>query len=1483
MHGLSRVGRVLSASTAFVLAAAGLVAIQLGAAAPAAAETVTSPVVDRPATAVTSAPLPTVQIDSGVVWSQTMIGNTVYAVGKFTNTRPYGVTTQGTSLTARNNILAYDVTTGNLITAFNPNLNGEAKTITLSPDKKRLYVGGLFTTVGGKAQAKIAAIDPTSGALITTFKAALNGTVTGIAATDTTVYAGGSFNASGSTSRSRLAAFRASDGALTSWAPTADADLTSMVLTPDQSKVVIGGKFQNVTGTPAQGVTALDPTSGAVLTWSVNTVIHNGNDQSGTYSLSADNDTVYGSSFNYGTGNFEGIFAMNQDGSIRWLADCHGDTYTSFSMNDVVYNGGHTHNCSNIQGFPERDPRWEWRAMAYTKAATNVVQPNSQAGSGYGDFRGQPAPSTVYWFPEFGAGTQTNLNQAVWSLSGNGTYLVAGGEFPSLNGKKQQGLVRFAVPSVAGANASGPTQLGGVTNPTVRPLGSYAARVNWTANWDRDDRNLTYKVVRADKASTPLDTRTVQSTFWDRPTLSFTDKNVVPGQTYRYRILVSDPTGTGTQSDYVSVTIPVGAALSAYAQAVIDDGATNYYRLDDAAGSTLADLAGANDMTKGSAVSANTDGAIGDDSNGSAKFSKATGTGATKQVVGPQTFTQETWIRTTSTTGGKILGFGNSATGSSSGYDRQLYMDNAGHLTFGVYPNTVRALTTPDSYNDGQWHHVVAELSAAGQVLYVDGIQQRYDASTTSAQDYSGYWRLGDDNLTGWPNTGSSTSFDGDIDDTAIYPTALTVNQIRAHYTKSGRSVDLPAQPADAYGAAVYNDNPSLYWRLDDTSGPAIKDSGINRQPGVSSGGVTFGTASPVSGSTGSAQTFNGSNGTLGSAKQTSNPTVYSEELWFSTTTNQGGKLIGLGNAQSGQSDHYDRHVYMEDSGQLTFGTYTGQLNTTTSPKSYNDGVWHHMVATQGSDGMKLYVDGVLVGDNSQTGAENYSGYWRVGGDTAWGGSSPFFNGSIDEVAVYPVALSADQVRAHYSASPAATNAAPTASFTSSCAGGGCSFDGSASADPDGAVASYAWDFGDGQVGSGATVDHLYTKTGTYPVTFTVTDDHGKTASTSKDITVTVNAAPTAVQTSSCTALACSFDGSGSTDADGTVASYAWNFGDNTTGTGASTSHTYAAAGTYSVVLTVTDDGGVTDTVTRSVTVSKSNAAPTAAFTSDVSGLVASLDASSSTDADGTVASYGWDFGDSKTGTGKTTSHTYAAAGTYSVVLTVTDDDGATDTATKSVTVTAASPTVASDTFGRTVTGWGSADTGGAWTLAGGSANFATNGSTGVMKLAATSTLPMATLDSVSVGNVVVTTDLSVDKIPNGTGASTQVLARRSGKNYYWLKVRYMADGSVNLAEGRTVNGAESVIKEVKASGVTYTAGSKLRLKFSVSGTSTAALTGKVWLVGSAEPAANQISVTDSTADLAISGSVGLRSYTSGTTTNVPVTVSVDNFTAVRQ
>ncbi len=1586
MHGSSPLRRALSASAALAVAVTtvslglGVSSASADTTAGATASTSVGPVVDRTAKTVTSAPLPTAQIN-GIVWSQATIGNTVYVGGQFTKARPAG-SAVGSNETVRNNALSYDITTGNLNTGFDPNVNGQIKAVAVSPDKSRVYIGGDFTTAGGVTENRIAAVDPSTGAVISSFNAGTNATVNAIVATNSTVYVGGYFSNANGVGRTRLAAFSAATGALTSWAPTADDDIDAIALTPDNSKVIIGGKFQNVSGSAQQGVTALDASTGALLPWAANQTVKLGNTQSGVFSLNVDNDTVYGSSFNYGTGNFEGIFAMRPtDGSLVWLGDCHGDTYASYSMNDVVYSAGHAHNCSNISGFPENTPRWAWRSMAFTKAATQTVQPNSQFGDGYGNFAGQPAPSTVYWFPQFTIGTITNQDQAVWSMTGNGTYLSAGGEFPSINGKAQQGLVRFALPTVASTKTSGPTQLGGVTNPTVTALGNNAVRVNWKANWDRDDRFLTYKLYRSDKSSTPLDTRTVQSTFWQLPAQGFTDSSVQPGQTYRYRIVVSDPDGNGTMSDYVSVTVPTTGSFSAYAQAVVNDGATSFYRLDDAQNSTLADLLGANNLSTGSNLSPNTDGAITGDSDGSANLNYASGTVQTKSSVAPNTFTAETWMRTTSTAGGKILGFGDSANGNNStSYDRQVYLDDAGHLTFGVYPGAVRSMTSADTFNDGQWHHVVAELSPAGMALFVDGIQQGFDAGTTTGQSYTGYWHLGYDNLSGWPNAGDTTNFKGDLDETAFYPTALTVAQIRDHYTKSGRSVDIQSQPADSYGAGVYNDNPTLYWRLNDTSGPSIKDAGVNRQPGVAAGGVTYGAASPVSGSTGTAVGFNGSDATIASVKAAAAPSVYSEELWFNTTTTSGGKLIGYGDQQSGYSGNYDRHVYMENSGQLTFGTWTGQTNLATSPASYNDGKWHQMVATQGSDGMKLYLDGVLVATNAQTQAQGYNGYWRVGGDSDWGGDSAFFKGSIDEVAVYPNVLTPTQVKNHYAASSAATNAAPTASFTSSCQSGSCAFDGSASSDSDGTIASYAWDFGDNSTGTGAGINHRYAASGTYTVTLTVTDNGGAKSTATKTVTVAVDVPPTAAFSTNCTALDCVFDGSTSTDSDGTIASYAWDFGDNTSGTGANPRHSYAAAGTYAVVLTVADNGNATNSVTKSVTVTappKQNVAPTASFTSTAADLKASFDGSTSTDSDGTVASYGWDFGDTganSTGTGKTTTHTYAAAGTYTVKLTVTDDQGATNSVTKSVTVTAppkqnvaptasftssaadlkasfdgsastdsdgtvasygwdfgdtganstgtgkttthtyaaagtytvkltvtddqgaansvtksvtvtapaSSSTVAADTFSRnTSSGWGAAETGGNWVLSGGNANFATADGVGTMKLGTNSTLTAA-LDSATAGDTVVTLDSSLDKVPNGSGVVVKLLARKSGNTFYALKVIYRADGTLHLAEGYTINNTETVIKEVAVSNLTYAPGTKLRAKFTVTGNSPATLTGKIWAVGTTEPAANQISVTTSGSGVGATGGVGIRAGATSNVTTVPVTLSLDNFAAIK-
>ena len=190
------------------------------------------------------------------------------------------------------------------------------------------------------------------------------------------------------------------------------------------------------------------------------------------------------------------------------------------------------------------------------------------------------------------------------------------------------------------------------------------------------------------------------------------------------------------------------------------------------------------------------------------------------------------------------------------------------------------------------------------------------------------------------------------------------------------------------------------------------------------------------------------------------------------------------------------------------------------------------------------------------------------------------------------------------------------------------------------------------------------------------------------------NTAPTASFTASASSgvapLTVNFSAILSRDPDGIIVTYEWDFGDGGSGSGKSASHTYSAAGTFTVVLQVTDDNGAQATAQKTITVSAATGGstggtgPTASFTATplvgASPLTVTFNASASAYAGHAITYYSWDFGDGVTGTGITTSHTYSPSTTttYHVVLRIIASDNTEGTATKDITVTVSSPTTPS-------------------------------------------------------------------------------------------------------------------------------------------------------------------------------------------------------------
>ena len=232
------------------------------------------------------------------------------------------------------------------------------------------------------------------------------------------------------------------------------------------------------------------------------------------------------------------------------------------------------------------------------------------------------------------------------------------------------------------------------------------------------------------------------------------------------------------------------------------------------------------------------------------------------------------------------------------------------------------------------------------------------------------------------------------------------------------------------------------------------------------------------------------------------------------------------------------------------------------------------------------------------------------------------------------------------------------------------------STDTDGSVVAWHWTMGNGITREGARISYAWPGAGTWPVTLAVTDNLGGEGFLTRDIVVAGNALPVAEflysPLSPRVDRLVTFDGSISTDEDGTIQDWRWQFGDGSTGRGRVVEHRYTRSGTFDVLLEVIDDDGGSGFFNDSVTVGD-NMIPQAAFsflptTPKVDETVI-FNAASSSDPDGSIVAYEWDFGDGSTGIGQSVGHIFRQAATRVVSLTVTDNEGMQGTASQALTI----------------------------------------------------------------------------------------------------------------------------------------------------------------------------------------------------------------------
>jgi hypothetical protein len=313
-----------------------------------------------------------------------------------------------------------------------------------------------------------------------------------------------------------------------------------------------------------------------------------------------------------------------------------------------------------------------------------------------------------------------------------------------------------------------------------------------------------------------IGTSGVNNGFWgDAPSSDYFN-----GSLAQIAIIPSQLTGAQITTLHGDNTLPTyTAAVNALSPvnywALNDSGAVAYEGSvpGDSASTTLADASGnANTATAEGGV---TLGAGGPSTLGGGAITPNGSTGwaqTANSYSNPEGFSIVGWFKTTTASGGTIIGFTNAQGNSGqTDTDRMLWVDNSGKLVWAVWPGAADEITSPSAYNNGAWHMVVAEIGPSGQQLWVDGSEVASNSSVTSAQSYTGYWHLGwaAEGGGGWPDAPTDLYLAGSLSQVAVIPTQLGSSQISTLYN---------AGSYGAYAIDVRALSPTAYWPLQDSA-----------------------------------------------------------------------------------------------------------------------------------------------------------------------------------------------------------------------------------------------------------------------------------------------------------------------------------------------------------------------------------------------------------------------------------------------------------------------------------------------------------------------------------------------------------------------------------------------------------------------------------------------------------------------------------------